>query len=317
MYFDGSYRKPSRAAPPPPQKTYQRQLGLCNLNVKSLLPTEPEVSFGNWKPNGIGVWSTGHQRLQRRMRPQGALEQPTRKTALRPVYKRACANHRWGAGLEGRSLGSMSLRKPRGEVGEGGPCVSVLLFRGGGGSGGQMAAHGGSAASSALKGLIQQFIAITGKRRGYRKVESGVCSGRPVCPSPPFTFMHYSLGLYPQLPSSLLRKRQRRRRVSGFRRQTAPPRTPQTLDLGLPVVWRDTLHLLSTQTRPEPIRARPPRDLGAAEVGGPHPGHRPPSTSLLRASMECSASPDHLLPIFLSLGILPLSLACPSLFWAP
>lgn len=73
----------------------------------------------------------------------------------------------------------MSLRKPRGEVGEGGPCVSVLLFGGGGGGGGgKMAAHGGSAASSALKGLIQQFTAITGKRRGYRKVESGVQGGR-------------------------------------------------------------------------------------------------------------------------------------------
>ncbi|KAJ8784416.1 hypothetical protein J1605_008260 [Eschrichtius robustus] len=55
----------------------------------------------------------------------------------------------------------MSLRKPCGEVGEGVPCVSVLLF-GGSGGGGKMAAHGGSAASSALKGLIQQFTAITG-----------------------------------------------------------------------------------------------------------------------------------------------------------
>lgn len=74
---------------------------------------------------------------------------------------------------------SMSLRKPCGEVGEGVPCVSVLLF-GGSGGGGKMAAHGGSAASSALKGLIQQFTAITGKRRGYRKVESGAWCGRPV-----------------------------------------------------------------------------------------------------------------------------------------
>ncbi|EAW53653.1 hCG22503, isoform CRA_b, partial [Homo sapiens] len=78
-----------------------------------------------------------------------------------------------GAGLEGRS---MRLRTPHGEVGEGSPCVSVLLF--GGGGGGKMAAHGGSAASSALKGLIQQFTTITGKRRGYRKVESGVRSGQ-------------------------------------------------------------------------------------------------------------------------------------------
>lgn len=112
--------------------------------------------------------------------------------------------------------------------------MSVLLF-GGGGGGGKMAAHGGSAASSALKGLIQQFTAITGKRRGYRKVESGVWSGRPVCPGLLFTFMHSSLGLYPQLPSSLLRKKRRRRRVSGFRRETPPPnpRAPHTFILGL------------------------------------------------------------------------------------
>lgn len=64
----------------------------------------------------------------------------------------------------------MRLRTARRGVGEGAPCVSVLLFRGGGGGGGKMAAHGGSAASSALKGLIQQFTAITGKRRGYGKV---------------------------------------------------------------------------------------------------------------------------------------------------
>lgn len=65
-------------------------------------------------------------------------------------------------------------------------CVSVLLFRGGGGGGGKMAAHGGSAASSALKGLIQQFMAITGKGRGYGKVKrwgterlSGLAPGFP------------------------------------------------------------------------------------------------------------------------------------------
>ncbi|XP_032987278.1 UBX domain-containing protein 7 [Rhinolophus ferrumequinum] len=81
-----------------------------------------------------------------------------------------------GAGREGRSLGrSRSLRKLRGEVGEGGPCVSVLLFRGGGG-GGKMAAHGGSAASSALKGLIQQFTAITGASESVGKHMLEACN---------------------------------------------------------------------------------------------------------------------------------------------
>ncbi|XP_014988066.2 UBX domain-containing protein 7 isoform X1 [Macaca mulatta] len=77
-----------------------------------------------------------------------------------------------GAGLEGRS---MRLRTPRGEVGEGGPCVSVLLF-GGGGGGGKMAAHGGSAASSALKGLIQQFTAITGASESVGKHMLEACN---------------------------------------------------------------------------------------------------------------------------------------------
>ena len=135
-----------------------------------------------------------------------------------------------------------------------------------------MAAHGGSAASSALKGLIQQFTAITGKRRGYRKVESGVWSGRPVCPGLLFTFMHSSLGLYPQLPSSLLRKKRRRRRVSGFRRETAPPhpRAPHAFILGLLAVWRGISpppFSLDSEWA-EPIRPRRPGDLGAGEVGG-------------------------------------------------
>lgn len=42
-----------------------------------------------------------------------------------------------------------------------GPAACVLLC-----GGGKMAAHGGSAASAALKGLIQQFTAITGEARG-------------------------------------------------------------------------------------------------------------------------------------------------------
>lgn len=76
--------------------------------------------------------------------------------------------------------------------------MSVLLFRGGGG-GGKMAAHGGSAASSALKGLIQQFTAITGKRRGYGKVKSRLRGGCRGCPGLRLTFVHSSLGLSPQL----------------------------------------------------------------------------------------------------------------------
>ncbi|KAL4691744.1 hypothetical protein H8958_003556 [Nasalis larvatus] len=69
----------------------------------------------------------------------------------------------------------MRLRTPRGEVGEGSPCVSVLLF-GGGGGGGKMAAHGGSAASSALKGLIQQFTAITGASESVGKHMLEACN---------------------------------------------------------------------------------------------------------------------------------------------
>lgn len=183
----------------------------------------------------------------------------------------------------------MSLRKPCGEVGEGVPCVSVLLF-GGSGGGGKMAAHGGSAASSALKGLIQQFTAITGKRRGYRKVESGVWSGRPVCPGLPFTFMHSSLGLYPQLSSSLLRKRRRRRRVSGFRRETPPyPRAPHTLVLGLLAVWRET--------SPPPFSPDPGNGPSSSSPAGPGTWGRerwgaapgpPPSSFIIIASSLCS-----------------------------
>lgn len=84
---------------------------------------------------------------------------------------------------------SVRLRAARNGVGEGGPCVSVLLFRGGGG-GGKMAAHGGSAAAAALKGLIQQFTAITGKRHGYGMVKSGVPGARWGCPRFHLTFVH-------------------------------------------------------------------------------------------------------------------------------
>lgn len=165
----------------------------------------------------------------------------------------------------------MSLRKLRGEVGEGGPCVSVLLFRGGGG-GGKMAAHGGSAASSALKGLIQQFTAITGKRRGYRKVESGVWSGRPVHPRLPLTFMHSSFGLFPIARVLPPEEERRRRRVSGSGgRLPSPHHVSQSLVLGLLVVWRGTPPRFC-QLRPrewaEPFRPRRPRDLGAGMVGG-------------------------------------------------
>lgn len=77
--------------------------------------------------------------------------------------------------------------------------MSVLLFRGGGG-GGKMAAHGGSAAAAALKGLIQQFTAITGKRRGYGKVKSWLPGGCRGCPGLRLTFVRSSLGL-PSAPA--------------------------------------------------------------------------------------------------------------------
>lgn len=190
----------------------------------------------------------------------------------------------------GRSLGwSMSLRKPWGELGEGVPCVSVLLF-GGSGGGGKMAAHGGSAAASALKGLIQQFTAITGKRRGYRKVESGVWSGRPVCPGLLFTFMHSSLGLYPQLPSSLLRKKRRLRRVSGFRRETPPhPRAPHTFILGLLAVWREISpppFSLDSGNGPSLSAPAGPGTWGR-ERWGAAPGP-PPSSFIIISSSLCS-----------------------------
>lgn len=178
-----------------------------------------------------------------------------------------------GAGLEGRS---MRLRTPRGEVGEGGPCVSVLLF-GGGGGGGKMAAHGGSAASSALKGLIQQFTAITGKRRGYRKVEGGVRSGRRVCPGLPLTFRHSSFGLSPQLPSSLLRKRRRRRRGLRVQAGDSPPRSRDPRSLSPSGVEGDPP--APRQPRPGNGPSPPPppaRGPGGGRSGGPHPGHRPP-----------------------------------------
>lgn len=200
--------------------------------------------------------------------------------------------------------------------------MSVLLF-GGSGGGGKMAAHGGSAASSALKGLIQQFTAITGKRRGYRKVESGVWSGRPVCPGLLFTCMHSSLGLYPQLPSSLLRKKRRRRRVSGFRRETPPiPVHPVPSFSVFSQCGGRSPHPLSAYTQGMG-RAYPPppaRGPGGGRGGGPHPGHRPPPSSsspLLCAALGCSASPYLFFPFFHGQVILHPSLACPSPFWAP
>ncbi|KAM9128023.1 UBX domain-containing protein 7 isoform 1-T1 [Pangshura tecta] len=61
----------------------------------------------------------------------------------------------------------MRLRTAAGQV------VGVLLF---GGGGGKMAAHGGSAASSALKGLIQQFTAITGASESVGKHMLEACN---------------------------------------------------------------------------------------------------------------------------------------------
>ncbi|XP_050821508.1 UBX domain-containing protein 7 isoform X2 [Gopherus flavomarginatus] len=61
----------------------------------------------------------------------------------------------------------MRLRTAAGQV------AGVLLF---GGGGGKMAAHGGSAASSALKGLIQQFTAITGASESVGKHMLEACN---------------------------------------------------------------------------------------------------------------------------------------------
>lgn len=208
------------------------------------------------------------------------------------------------------------------EVGEGGLCVSVLLFRGGGsGGGGKMAAHGGSAASSALKGLIQQFTAITGKRRGYRKVESGVWSGQPVSPRLRLTFMHSSLGLSPQLPSSLLRRGDDGVGSPGSG-GSQPPRAPHVLVLGLLAVWRETPPVLVSpdpENEPSPSAPAGPGTWGR-ERWGAAPGPPPSSSSFILSSL-CSVGvqciPSPLFPFFLGRAIAPLSLPCPSPFWAP
>lgn len=57
-----------------------------------------------------------------------------------------------------------------------GPAACVLLC-----GGGKMAAHGGSAASSALKGLIQQFTAITGEAHGSRGPPSSAEAAAAAC----------------------------------------------------------------------------------------------------------------------------------------
>uniref|UniRef100_A0A8C0TUK6 UBX domain-containing protein n=1 Tax=Canis lupus familiaris TaxID=9615 RepID=A0A8C0TUK6_CANLF len=108
--------------------------------------------------------------------PQGAAgRQPARKALPERPGARVRLRRR-GGGAGGGAWGRpVRLRGRRGEVGEGGPCVSVLLF-GGGGGGGKMAAHGGSAASSALKGLIQQFTAITGASESVGKHMLEACN---------------------------------------------------------------------------------------------------------------------------------------------
>lgn len=168
----------------------------------------------------------------------------------------------------------MRLRAARNGVGGGSPvCVSVLLFRGGGG-GGKMAAHGGSAAaSSALKGLIQQFTAITGKRRGYGKVKSGVRGGCRGCPGLHLTFLHSSLGLSPQLLPSPEEQTTTASGVCGSGgRQASPtptrscPRVPHSVSPSFP----------DRPPRPQPVQSRGwaepvvPRagDLRAGGVGG-------------------------------------------------
>lgn len=84
---------------------------------------------------------------------------------------------RWGGAAR---VATVTLAPPRRRAGEGrgraprlrrarGPAACVLLC-----GGGKMAAHGGPAAAAALKGLIQQFTAITGEAHGSRD-PPGLC----------------------------------------------------------------------------------------------------------------------------------------------
>lgn len=156
--------------------------------------------------------------------------------------------------------------------------MSVLLFRGGGG-GGKMAAHGGSAAAAALKGLIQQFTAITGKRRGYGKVKRWVPGGCRGCSglASPSCVPHSGS---PQLLPSPEEQTTTASGVCGSgRRQASPtpiPRVPLRLSI------RSNLIPRQAPTPPASAeqgmgRARGARDRGPAggRSRGPHPGHRP------------------------------------------
>lgn len=170
-------------------------------------------------------------------------------------------------------------------------CVSVLLFRGGGG-GGKMAAHGGSAASSALKGLIQQFMAITGKGRGYGKVKRwgpGDCRGWP--PASPH-LLAFLPRAFPSAP--VLSPEEQETTASGVcgsgGRQLSPRAGPR--------VPRFDLHSVPRQAPTPPAsseqgmgRARGPHHWGPAggRSRGPHPGHRPlPPSSPSRGTVRPS-----------------------------
>lgn len=215
-------------------------------------------------------------------------------------------------------------------------CVSVLLFRGGGG-GGKMAAHGGSAAaSSALKGLIQQFTAITGKRRGYGKVKSGVRGGSRGCPGLHLTFLHSSLGLSPQLLPSPEEQTTTASGVCGSGgRQASPTPTrscPRVPRFGLPLIPRQAP---TPPASPEQGMGRARGAQGRGPAGrrsrGPHPGHRPlppssPSLGIVRPAdkaVQCvpschplfsarssSLRPWPTLPLAGPPGALAVALAC-------
>lgn len=112
--------------------------------------------------------------------------------------------------------------------------------------------------------------------------------------------------------------------VSGLRVQAGDshppphPRAPQTLVVGLLVVWRETSPP-SARTR-QKGRALSPNGPGTwgREWWGAAPG--PPPSFIVISSLcnpGCSASLHLLFPLLFGQVILPLSLACPFPFWAP
>lgn len=102
-------------------------------------------------------WPLNHREepLSRRVAVSERAAEAARAALPRQLPRPAPARRHPGGGAE-EGRGRISrLRSARG------PAACVLLC-----GGGKMAAHGGSAASAALKGLIQQFTAITGEAHG-------------------------------------------------------------------------------------------------------------------------------------------------------